>query len=93
MSPHPLSKSSLSTSGGMIAVWSPVVTLETAGAEGTERPTGREGTPFVGGVEVGRSIGVGFAPLLFGCMSPLAVLSLLVKDEMAHPSIWFPTPG
>lgn len=58
-----------------------------------EEFAGRGCRPFIGGVEDGRSSGVGLAPLLLGCMSPVAVLSLFVKDEMAQPNTCPPTPG
>jgi hypothetical protein len=44
-------------------------------------------------VENDRSDGVGLIPLLFGCISPVADVSLFVNEETAHPSIWLPTPG
>jgi len=95
MSPHPSPKSS--SSGAVSEAAGEIVELrrldEARGmveVEATVCGVGLDGTPFgTAGVEDDLSSGVGLEPLLFGWISPLAVPSLLVKEEMAQPIHWF----
>ena len=86
-----------------VAFRRPEDTLGTVGAEGEKVGVGRvrpakidsaaDELGFAGGVDDGRSELAVVAALLLGWISPLAVASLFVKDDIAQPAHPDPDPG